>query len=116
MSRVLLLAALSSAFSLATSAAPAEPYGYTAREPDASGLVYYRARYYDSSLGRFTQRDPLGLGAGLNDYAYVGGKPVDTADPGGMDPSLAPQQGQATYWGAVRDFLLPNGSAEAADL
>ena len=35
------------------------PYGYTGREPDASGLMFYRNRYLDPSLGRFTQRDPL---------------------------------------------------------
>lgn len=28
-------------------------YGYTGREPDATGLIYYRARYYDPSIGRF---------------------------------------------------------------
>ncbi|MCL5061188.1 MAG: hypothetical protein M1449_12395, partial [Candidatus Thermoplasmatota archaeon] len=28
-------------------------YGYTGREPDGTGLIYYRARYYDPTLGRF---------------------------------------------------------------
>ncbi|HWQ94599.1 MAG TPA: RHS repeat-associated core domain-containing protein, partial [Gammaproteobacteria bacterium] len=40
-------------------------YGYTGREPDETGLIYYRARYYDPSIGRFTQRDPIGLAGGL---------------------------------------------------
>ncbi|HID70671.1 MAG TPA: hypothetical protein EYP35_09525, partial [Desulfobacterales bacterium] len=35
-------------------------YGYTGREPDATGLVYYRSRYYDPQIGRFTQPDPKG--------------------------------------------------------
>ncbi|MBI3479206.1 MAG: RHS repeat-associated core domain-containing protein, partial [Nitrosomonadales bacterium] len=48
-------------------------YGYTGREPDETGLVFYRARYYDPTVGRFTQRDPIGLRGGLNRYAYVGG-------------------------------------------
>ncbi|MBI3902774.1 MAG: RHS repeat-associated core domain-containing protein [Nitrosomonadales bacterium] len=47
-------------------------YGYTGREPDGTGLVYYRARYYDPMVGRFAQRDPIGLRGGLNRYAYVG--------------------------------------------
>ncbi|MCL4244488.1 MAG: RHS repeat-associated core domain-containing protein, partial [Candidatus Dadabacteria bacterium] len=37
-------------------------YSYTGREYDAeSGLYYYRARYYDPSIGRFLQEDPIGL-------------------------------------------------------
>jgi RHS repeat-associated protein len=58
-------------------------YGYTGREPDETGLVFYRARYYDPSIGRFTQRDPIGLRGGLNRYAYVGGNPVLRVDPKG---------------------------------
>jgi RHS repeat-associated protein len=58
-------------------------YGYTGREPDGTGLVYYRARYYDPRSGRFTQRDPIGLRGGLNPYAYVGNNPVNFTDPGG---------------------------------
>ncbi|MCP4664613.1 MAG: hypothetical protein GY856_55225, partial [bacterium] len=32
-------------------------YGYTGREPDAAGLMYYRARYYQPAAGRFTTED-----------------------------------------------------------
>ncbi|MVF24754.1 hypothetical protein EVC37_24600 [Methylocaldum sp. BRCS4] len=59
-------------------------YGYTGREPDATGLIYYRARYYDPSVGRFTQRDPVGYLDGLNRYAYVGNNPVNFTDPNGL--------------------------------
>jgi RHS repeat-associated protein len=64
-------------------------YGYTGREHDATGLVYYRARYYDGSalgvhVGRFVSRDPLGIQAGINDYAYVGNNPVNATDPSGL--------------------------------
>lgn len=60
-------------------------YGYTGREPDASGLIYYRARYYDPGMRRFTQRDPIGFEGGLNFYAYVGSNPVNFTDPSGLD-------------------------------
>ncbi|WP_238527289.1 DUF6531 domain-containing protein [Methylomonas methanica] len=58
-------------------------YGYTGREPDASGLIYYRARYYDPNQTRFTQRDPLGYTDGINPYLYVHNNPVNFNDPGG---------------------------------
>ncbi len=78
-------------------------YGYTGREPDATtGLVYYRGRYYDPSQRRFTQRDPIGLGGGLNRYAYVQNNPINFNDPNGLlarDVSNAWTQG-VTYFDA----------------
>jgi RHS repeat-associated protein len=68
---------------IAQTATPVPLYGYTGREPDATGLVYYRARYYDPSIQRFTQRDPIGVAGGINAYAYVGGNPVSSTDPTG---------------------------------
>jgi RHS repeat-associated protein len=60
-------------------------YGYTGREPDgATGLVYYRARYYDPALGRFIQRDPSGLDDGVNLYRYARGNPTTLVDPLGL--------------------------------
>ncbi|MCQ8129769.1 RHS repeat-associated core domain-containing protein [Methylomonas rivi] len=59
-------------------------YGYTGREPDASGLIYYRARYYDPNQTRFTQRDPLGYADGINPYSYVHNNPVNFNDPNGL--------------------------------
>ncbi|OUS03834.1 hypothetical protein A9Q81_06815 [Gammaproteobacteria bacterium 42_54_T18] len=60
-------------------------YGFTGREPDASGLMYYRARYYDPDMGRFTQADPLGFVNGVNQYAYVLNSPVNYVDPWGTE-------------------------------
>jgi RHS repeat-associated protein len=59
-------------------------YGYTGREPDETGMMYYRARYYDPTIGRFTQRDPLGMPDGVNRYAYVAGDPLNNVDPEGL--------------------------------
>ncbi|WP_137939570.1 RHS repeat-associated core domain-containing protein [Chitinivorax sp. B] len=59
-------------------------YGYTGREPDVAGLIYYRARWYDPSIGRFTQRDPIGLQGGINPYGYVDGDPINNIDPDGL--------------------------------
>ncbi|WP_238527394.1 RHS repeat-associated core domain-containing protein [Methylomonas methanica] len=59
-------------------------YGYTGREPDVSGLIYYRARYYDPNQTRFTQRDPLGYTDGVNPYLYVHNNPINFNDPKGL--------------------------------
>jgi RHS repeat-associated protein len=60
-------------------------YGYTGRELDGeTGLYYYRARYYDSTVGRFISEDPIGFGGGdTNLYRYVGNSPTNYTDPTG---------------------------------
>lgn len=61
------------------------PYRYTAREFERDDLYYYRARYYDPTIGRFLSEDPLGLSAGdANFYRYVGNNPVQLRDPSGQ--------------------------------
>jgi len=60
-------------------------YMFTARElDDESGLYYYRARYYDASVGRFLQEDPIGMAGGINLYPYVQNDPVNFVDPMGL--------------------------------
>jgi RHS repeat-associated protein len=61
------------------------PLQFTGRENDgATGLYYYRARYYSPQLGRFTSEDPIGVGGGSNLYAYAGGNPISHTDPRGL--------------------------------
>ncbi len=56
------------------------PYGYTARRhDDESGLMYFRARCYDTSTGEFASKDPLEYVDGMSLYrAYF--------VPGAVDP------------------------------
>ena len=49
-----------------------------------TGLYYLRARYYNASLGRFTQEDVI-YNDGLNLYAYCNSNPVMYSDPSGFE-------------------------------
>jgi RHS repeat-associated protein len=65
---------------------------YTGKERDSeSGLDYFGARYYGSSMGRFMSPDPgwffasdIGDPQSLNQYAYVDNNPLKFTDPDGM--------------------------------
>jgi RHS repeat-associated protein len=52
---------------------------------DDFGLMYYNARWYDSSLGRFAQADSIVPGGvqGYDRYAYVSNNPIMYTDPSG---------------------------------
>ena len=67
------------------------PFLYNGRDgvmTDDSGLLYMRARYYNTDLRRFVNQDVLlgGVAEGqtLNRYAYVTGDPVRFVDPFGL--------------------------------
>ncbi len=62
-------------------------YGYTGRERDSdTGMLYYRARFYDPQVGRFISEDPIGFrGGDVNLYAYVKNHPLGSIDPAGTE-------------------------------
>jgi RHS repeat-associated protein len=68
----------------AMGAGTTDSFQYTGRENDNTGLYYYRARYYDPSIGRFISEDPIGFGGGTNFYAYVHNRPTMAVDPSGQ--------------------------------
>jgi RHS repeat-associated protein len=70
-------------------------YGYTGRERDPdTGMLYYRARFYDPQVGRFLSEDPMGFYAAVNWYAYVGDDPISYIDSTGMEILTAKQYEQ----------------------
>ncbi|WP_246137862.1 RHS repeat-associated core domain-containing protein [Myxococcus llanfairpwllgwyngyllgogerychwyrndrobwllllantysiliogogogochensis] len=70
---------------------------FTGREDDGTGLLYFRARYYDPATTRFLQEEPFAqdpemllayarLGQGLPPYAYASNNPLTYRDPTGENP------------------------------
>lgn len=69
---------------IASSGTLTNPLQYTAREFDPeTGLHNYRARYLDTSTGRFMKEDPIVFSGGINFYTYVANDPIDYRDPSG---------------------------------
>jgi RHS repeat-associated protein len=61
------------------------PFQSTGREYDTeTGLYFYRARYFDSKIGRLLSEDPIGFSGGTDFYTYVLNNPTDYADPSGL--------------------------------
>ncbi|MFT3883602.1 MAG: putative Ig domain-containing protein [Gemmatales bacterium] len=87
-----------------TNSSVADRYLFTSREYDAElGLYYYRARYYDPSIGRFLSEDPKGIAAGdFNLYRYVGNSPHNYTDPSGEQAIVEYRQ----YLWPMRTLLL----------
>src|SRR5262249_10805805 len=76
---------------------------YTGKDYDASSLLYFNARYYDSKTGRFLSEDPARKGAGW--YSYCDGNPVNATDPTGMEPNPL-QQMFKNIAGFTNDLLV----------
>jgi RHS repeat-associated protein len=71
--------------------ADANVYQFSSKEfHAASGLVYYGYRFYEPSLQRWLNRDPIGEVGGLNLYGFVGNSPLGYVDPLGEMSYLSP--------------------------
>ncbi len=86
-------------------------YAFTGRELDGeTGLMYYRARYYDVEVGRFVGQDPLSFLAGdANLFRYVLGSPTLFIDPYGRCPDSNP------YVDGAKGAAIGAGSSLAND-
>jgi RHS repeat-associated protein len=100
----------------ATSGSSLTRYGFTGRELDsATGLMYYRARWYDPRQGRFISEDPVGLAGGSNQYVYAANDPVNLTDPNGLRPCPGGNP-LVNFLGGLLDFISGVGPAGARDL
>jgi RHS repeat-associated protein len=67
--------------------AAANRYRFTGMERDEeTGLAQHGARYYAGWLGRWVSADPIGIGDGVNRFAYCRGSPTGSVD---LDGSAA---------------------------
>lgn len=90
------------------------PYMFTGREYDAdTKLYYYRARYYDSIIGRFISMDPIYFLGGINLYAYLVNNPINRDDPLGLQPPGWTNFVPAPWWSApVWDLIFPTPTGD----
>lgn len=77
-----------------------------------TGLYYLRARYYNASLGRFTQEDVI-YNDGLNLYAYCNSNPVMYSDPSGFAAKSTPKGCNPKNGGEKDSKSGSNGSGNA---
>jgi RHS repeat-associated protein len=78
-------------FTSASTIATVNNLRYIGQHHDGNGIYKLGARYYDTSLGRFTQMDPSGQES--NPYAYAQCNPTNASDPSG----LLSQQGKRNF-------------------
>jgi RHS repeat-associated protein len=102
-------------------AAAANPHRYIGGYLDTTtGLYKLGARYYDPTLGRFTQMDPSGQEA--NDYVYAESCPTSRVDPTGLRTYTVTVQCQVvnfflgTVVGHVRGTGRANSMAQAVNI
>jgi RHS repeat-associated protein len=89
--------------SVQSSSADNSRYVYTGREWDSSlSLFHYRARIYNSVVGRFCCQDPIGFkGSPWNLYEFVQSHPLHSVDPFGESiwgPDVGPMQQTVPWW------------------
>ena len=77
--------------SLVSGSSDGASIAFTGREDDHTGFLFYRARYYSPSAGRFVSEDPSGFDDGQNPYSYASNSPTNFVDPFGLcavDPDI----------------------------
>ncbi len=102
-------------FGNVTSGSAATRFTHTGHELDSdTGLVYYRARWYDPQQGRFVSEDPIGVEASSNLYGYVGNNPLVNVDPFGLQAqSIKPRVKNVTIGNTI---YLDAGAIDRLDV
>ncbi len=72
-----------------------------------NGLDLMHARNYVASLGRFLNRDPIGVAGGIDLYTYASNDPVTQVDPSGLDDPLPPWINKIVLCPVLPFFTVP---------
>lgn len=83
---------------------------------EETGLPYNYFRDYDPVTGRYVESDPIGLGGGINTYAYAGGNALSNYDPFGLECISVGGVMRCIYPGGGPDFRLPAPSGQPATM
>ncbi|MCP4252560.1 MAG: RHS repeat-associated core domain-containing protein, partial [Candidatus Scalindua sp.] len=83
------------------------PFGFAGGLHDMdTGLVRFGARDYDTSIGRWTAKDPIDFAGGdVNLYGYVQNNPVNFIDPLGLTNYFTNNYGGAA-WAIAADAAI----------
>ena len=80
-------------------------WGYQTDDTGNFPFQHVGARYYDPSIGRFLQRDPIGIIGGLNVYGYVTSNPVMSVDPTGLTREADGKRAQEAWLRMRKEFM-----------
>jgi RHS repeat-associated protein len=89
-------------------------YDWTGRQVDLeTGLQYNRARWYDSTTGRWISQDPMGFDAGdSNLYRYVHNQSTAATDPSGYWTDVGQPAWFLTKWQRLYQWELDPNSVK----
>lgn len=101
-----------------TSSGLGNRYMFTGREYEPEAEIYfYRTRFYDTRLGRFTSADSIGFEGGLNLYTYARNNPTTYIDSfGTYENPFSTANNYAGYVGTavtVGTYVLTGNAAAA---
>jgi RHS repeat-associated protein len=93
--------------------ATANKYRFSSKGWNGSaGLYYYGFRFYEPSLQRWLNKDPLGESSGVNLYRYVGNTPLFFIDEYGLCNWSEVRQGALTTAGGIGSIVLGAATIE----
>jgi len=79
--------------------AAVNPYRFSSKEYMGNSCLYaYGYRFYEPSLQRWLNKDPIGEHGGLNLYGMVGNDPLNYFDPDGLSTYFDPNYGDVSSY------------------